>query len=274
MKKLFTTTILAVIAAMVWFVVTLDDRIERDIEKSASYLTGVAVTVDSVDLSLLKGEGTISGIKVPNPKGYSDNNAFEMGKISIDIELGSVFDQPLIVNTIFIDQTKINLEFQEDLQSNVQDILAVSNAQTGYDPNDPHGSKRKKTKDKTKAEEDSASGEDEQVAVVEEVDETSDSEESEPSEPYRMSVQQLLISETQLSAVKGDTQWSDTIDDINITHLAKQDGISTRVIGIAVVRNLVSQTVQQTATRVLAEEVKSKVEEAGSKLLESLLNSD
>ena len=272
MKKIFTTTLLAIIAAVVWFVVTLDSRLERDFEETASYLTGVAVTVDSVELSLINGEGTINGIKVPNPKGYSDRNAFEMGSISIDVELGSVFSQPLRVNAILIDQTKVNLEFKEDLQTNVQDILAVSHAQTGYDPDNPNASKSKSPDTNTENNTESVEGD--QVSTVEDADDDADSTAGTRSEPYRMSVQQLRISETQLSAKKGDAQWSDTIDEISIKGLAKEPGVSLRVIAIAVVRNLASQTLKQTATRAFAEEVKSKAEESGNVLLEALLNND
>lgn len=264
MKKLVTATILAIIAAIFWFIATLDNRVQSEIEKSASHLTGVAVTLDSVDINLMTGNALISGLKVPNPQGYSDNNVFEMGRIAVEVDLSSIFSQPLVINSVLIDDTVVNLELKDNLESNMQDILVVSDQQTGRDQNSSTDSD---TGDE-KTDSDNGTPGDDSSETKEQSGDADD------NAPFRMRVKQFQISETQLKASKGEVNWTDTIDQINITGLDKNEGVTTRVIGIAVVRNLASETLKQAATRSLVEEVKSTVEEVSNSLLESLFKND
>ena len=57
MKKILTGTLLAIVAAATWFVISLDDRIKSHIEKTGTTLAGVPVTIESLDLSLVVRDG-------------------------------------------------------------------------------------------------------------------------------------------------------------------------------------------------------------------------
>ena len=257
MKKTLTGTLLAIVAAAAWFVISLDDRIKSHIEKTGTTLAGVPVTIESLDLSLWSGTGTIAGLGIRNPEGFSDNNAFEMGLISVDVDMSSIFSQPLVVSEMVIDSTSIRLEFLENLGSNLQKNVNVSSKQ--------NNAKDRKKKKKSGTEDDETAAD--QSAETDEID----GEEDEHDTGYLVRIEALRISETTFSVTKGDDSWSDTIAELEMNNLGKEKGISTRAIGIDVVTKLTRKTLSQAAKREINEAVKKKVEEAGSKLLESLL---
>ena len=65
--------VLAAVAGGAWWLYSSKDAlVKAAIEKFGPEITGVAVTVEGVKLDPLEGKGTISGLKVGNPKGLSD----------------------------------------------------------------------------------------------------------------------------------------------------------------------------------------------------------
>ena len=71
-----------------------------------------AVTVDSVSLSPLSGQGSISGLRVKNPEGFESQYAFELDSVLISIYVNSVFTdaaeiESIIMQPIIIYETRI-----------------------------------------------------------------------------------------------------------------------------------------------------------------------
>ena len=265
MRKILTGTMLAIFAAATWFVVSLDDRIKVHIEKTATKLAGVPVSIESLNLSVWSGKGSIAGLAIRNPERYSDNNAFEMGLISVDVDMSSVFSQPLVVSEVVIDGTSIRLEFLENLDSNLQEIVNVSNKQ-----NNVGNSSAKKEKSDTKSESDEP-GETSNVQSPEIVDQESEGDEAGEDSEYLIRIDKLRINETTFSASRGDDNWTDTVAELEMNNLGKESGISTRAIGINVVTKLTRKTLSQAAKRKFSDTIKEKLKEAGESFLESLL---
>lgn len=266
MKKVFTATILALIGAAVWFVTTLDDRIRTHIEKTATRLAGVPVAVESVELSLVSGKAAITGITVNNPPGYTIENAFEMGLISVEVDMTSVLSQPLVISSMVIDSTALNLELKDGRNSNLQDIVNVSRKQNGN-----FDKKKDKKSDSTVTESSNA----ENTVVTESASTTMDAGESSTGEPdsaYRMRIEKLVINETTFTASQDDTQWSDTVSEIDLDNVGGEEGLSTRGVGITIVTVLARKALKQAASKRLQQEVKKQLDEKGSDLLKSLLN--
>jgi uncharacterized protein involved in outer membrane biogenesis len=264
MKKFLTATLLAIIAAAVWFVISLDDRIKAHIEKTATTLTGVPVSIESLNLSLWSGKGMITGLAIKNPERYSDNNAFEMGSISVDVDMSSVFSQPLVVSEMLIDGTSIRLEFLENLDSNLQAIVNVSNKQNNV--GESSGEKQKNGKKAESGETgETANAQTPETATVE-----SEVDESEDDSEYLIQIKKLRINETTFSATRGDDSWSDTLAELEMSNLGKEKGISTRAIGINIVTKLTRKTLSQAAGRKLSDSIKEQLKEVGSNFLELL----
>ena len=267
MKKLLTGTLLAIIAAATWFVISLDDRIKTHIEKTATKLAGVPVSMESLNLSLWSGKGTMIDLAVKNPERHSDNNAFEMSLISVDVDMSSVFSQPLVVSEMVIDGTSIRLEFLDNLDSNLQDIVNISSKQN----NTGNSSGKKETSgEKNEPDEVVESNDDQNPEKIAEEHEANDADEAEEDSEYLVRIEKLRINETTFSATRGDDTWSDTVAELEMINLGKETGISTRAIGINIVTKLTRKTLSQAAKRKLADTIKDKLKEAGSDFLELL----
>lgn len=114
----------------------LGSIVKEAINRYVPEVTGTTAIVEHVDLSLLKGHVEIRGLKIGNPKGYSTNNIFELGKIEVVFLPKSVLSDKIIVNSVLIDGTKVSAELKNlysldnnvsALQKNVENYLGVSN---------------------------------------------------------------------------------------------------------------------------------------------------
>ena len=274
MKRFLTAIALVVVVALVYVAVTIDNRIKEHIEETASHLAGVPVTVESVNVSFFQGKGRITGLTVGNPEGYTEDFAFSVDAMEVAMDSGTLFSQPLVIHSLLIEAPKVNLEFREDLTTNLQDIVAVSNRQI-------YGNSEGKSKKS-----DGAGGEDGQEEQADDSAQQGQAgNEAQPGqgEPgqgdrrdggdddYRMVVELLEIRDIDMSARLEDDQWTETLPTIRFEDIGAPRGVSTRVVGITVVRSLAKETFEQAAARAAAEAVKDKVNEVGTQLLESLL---
>ena len=120
--------IVAVIVAVAIYVYSsLDDIVEAAIERFGSAATKTEVAVDGVSISPTDGKGSLSGLSVGNPAGFSGNNAFELGAISLAVDTGSVTSDVVVINEIVVAAPVVNYEFG-DGGSNLDVIKANVNA--------------------------------------------------------------------------------------------------------------------------------------------------
>jgi hypothetical protein len=98
--------------------------------------TQTKVELAGAELSPFTGKGSLSKLTVGNPKGWSDNPAFYLGQIKIDLEPGSVFGETVVINEIVIDQPEFNYETRI-LTSNIKDLLKNIESYTGGGGQEP-----------------------------------------------------------------------------------------------------------------------------------------
>lgn len=109
---------------------SLDSIIEAAIEKYGSEYTGTAVGVDGVDLDLTSGKGAINGFSVGNPAGFETGNAIEVDRIALAVDIGSVTENPIVINEIVIDKPKVTYEIGAD-GNNIDTIAEHVQSKTG-----------------------------------------------------------------------------------------------------------------------------------------------
>ncbi len=103
-------------------------------------ILGVPVSVEGISLSLLGGSATISGLKVGNPEGYSENDMFALGIVDVDLDVLSLLSHEIVVGHIDIDAPRISYELGQS-GSNIQALLqqinegSATNAQPEAGPN-------------------------------------------------------------------------------------------------------------------------------------------
>ena len=85
-------------------------------------LTQTKVELAGANLSPLTGSGTLIGLSVDNPKGWTQGRAFYLGTVHMDVEPFSVFGDHVVINEIIIDQPEFTYE-TKIVASNIKDLL-------------------------------------------------------------------------------------------------------------------------------------------------------
>lgn len=135
MKKIiiFTILILAIAGGAFWFLGSdkLNSIIAEQIEVQGKKFTEQQVTVEKVDMKLLSGAGTINGLILNNPSGYTTTPLFALNEITLDINLESLAGvregKAILIDEIVIDKPEALVEFNESGGSNIQVILDAIN---------------------------------------------------------------------------------------------------------------------------------------------------
>jgi hypothetical protein len=118
--------ILAVILGVFYF--NLDKIIIAAVEKYGSEVTKSDVTLAEVDLDVTSGEGALRGLSVGNPSGFEEPSAFELGAISLKINVANTNDKNIHITEIIVDAPKITYELAEGgnnldaLKKNIDDF--------------------------------------------------------------------------------------------------------------------------------------------------------
>jgi hypothetical protein len=124
MKRLALAVIAVGIAllagAVAYLVWSLDARVARAIEEQGTRIVGTRVHVDSVDIELAAGKGTIRGVRVANPEGYSSDDAITLAAIELAIDARSLREQPFRVTEVHVGDSVVNFELRADGGSNIE----------------------------------------------------------------------------------------------------------------------------------------------------------
>ncbi len=87
--------VVVVLAVGLWLLAdNLDGIVAGAIERYGSEITGTGVTVGAVSIDLSAGRATITNLRVANPEGFSDRDAFSLQEITVQIDPGSVRSEP------------------------------------------------------------------------------------------------------------------------------------------------------------------------------------
>lgn len=85
-------------------------------------LTKTKVELAGAQLSPLTGSGSLSGLFVGNPAGWSSDKAFYLGKIQMKVQPFSIFGDHIVIDEIIIDQPEFVYE-TKIISSNIKDLL-------------------------------------------------------------------------------------------------------------------------------------------------------
>lgn len=125
--------IVATIAAVVIFVNKLGDLVETGVETYGSEYLQAPVQIDGVKLSLLDGEGSIQGMTVGNPEGFSTDNALDVEKIKLALNIDSLTAPVIVIKEITVDGAAILFEQQGSKKNNLQTLMKNVEAATASD---------------------------------------------------------------------------------------------------------------------------------------------
>jgi hypothetical protein len=100
----------------------LGSIVKAGVNNLGPQLTQTKVVLDGATLSPLTGSGTLTGLSVGNPAGWSEGNAFSLGKVHVDIKPMSIFGDHVVINEITIDRPEFMYE-TKIVSSNIQELL-------------------------------------------------------------------------------------------------------------------------------------------------------
>ncbi len=207
MNKLASLIIIILLACggALWFLASgsLNDYIKQQIEVVGSNLTAQTVTVANVDIRLSEGAGTINNFNITNPSNFSYPHLFSLETITLDINLKSLADDPIIIDAIIIDSPQAFVEFSQNGSSNIQNVLDAINK------NIPKSSKTEKV--------------------------PKDNTQTEPN----IRVKKLILAGTRLSldlSKLGNKAHQLTLPDIELTDIGKKSGLPASQLGAEITK--------------------------------------
>ena len=98
--KIFMWLIVILIATVIGIYLSLGFIVKKAVSTAVPPITGTAASVENVDISLFKGHVGIEGLKIGNPKGFAEENVFELGSIMVDFDVKSVLTNKIIIKQI------------------------------------------------------------------------------------------------------------------------------------------------------------------------------
>ena len=125
MKKVLMAVIgliVLIAIALVLLFSNINSLVAKAIEKNGSNVTQTSVSVSGVDISIREGRGTIKGLRVANPHGFDSRDAFSLDDITLDIDVQSLRDDPIVIDEIRISAPVINAEVTKTGASNIDKI--------------------------------------------------------------------------------------------------------------------------------------------------------
>lgn len=137
MKKvlLFGAGTLLVLAIVAYVIMQffLGSIVKAGVNKFGPEITQTKVELKGANVSPLSGAGTLSGLSVGNPDGWTPGNAFYLGSVHVDLKPFSVFGDHIIINEVVIDQPEFTYETKivssniSDLMKNIQQSMGSEN---------------------------------------------------------------------------------------------------------------------------------------------------
>ena len=234
MKKILVALALLVVViagGIAWFLQNLDGIVKNQIETVGSELLGVAVSVDTVSISLRAGSGTITGLTVANPPGYVTDSALRLGTLHLQIDTASLGGNPLVLKKLAVDSLAGNLELRDDDANLIEISRSIQD----------------------------------NTATAEEATEPTDT-----GEPMRLGIEKLLIANTTISVKAGDEVSSKTLPTISLDDVGGAEGASPASVAGTIVNALIAEILKHAAAERLEKTVEDVLKNTTRGLLDSL----
>ena len=118
MKRTTFVTISMVVVltgVLIFFLIfSMDSLVTMAVEKYGSQALDAEVTLKKTQISLKSGKGTLTGLKVGNPKGFETESAFELGEIRLTIDATTITKGTVVIKEILIVAPKVTYEIGSD----------------------------------------------------------------------------------------------------------------------------------------------------------------
>ena len=93
--------------------------------------TGTAFNIERLNLNPYAGKLLVSGVKLANPEGYAEKDAFSLGMLTVDVEVSSLLSKEIHVRDITISSPYASYVFDAAGSNNIDRIIASVNEKLG-----------------------------------------------------------------------------------------------------------------------------------------------
>ncbi len=123
--------VIIVVGGLAYYVFdNLNELAQSAIETYGSQVTGTAVGLQNADISPQNGSGSLTGLTVGNPPGFETENAIAIGAVRVQLDIGSVTEDPIVINEVAVDGPAVTYEIG-DSGSNIDTIRDTVQARAG-----------------------------------------------------------------------------------------------------------------------------------------------
>jgi hypothetical protein len=141
-KKALVALILVVVLIVGAAFFYIDSIVKSGIEIVGSEVLGSGVTVASVSISPLSGNGTIRGLVIKNPDGFTSENIMQLGEVSVALNLSSLTSDVIEINEITVVEPLITYETKittDNMRALLANLPSTSDEGATADPDDAVG---------------------------------------------------------------------------------------------------------------------------------------
>lgn len=145
-KALIIIGVLAAIVVVALLVVgfSLGTLVRQGVNRVGPELTKTTVTLEEATLSPFTGTGSLRGLQVGNPEGWSAGNAFSLGEVHIDLEPRSLWQDAVVIDSLVIQRPEFVYEQRitggsnlKQLIDNIQQAIGTSAERPIGEPEEP-----------------------------------------------------------------------------------------------------------------------------------------
>jgi len=133
MKPVFQALVAIIaIAAIGALVISLsiDKKMESNLEKVSSEMLDTTVNVEEASVSILDGKGSIKGVAIQNPAGFSEKTAIELQEIKLKVNVYSLFSDTIIIEQIDIPKPVVFVERKNESNNIAAFMNKIENPST------------------------------------------------------------------------------------------------------------------------------------------------
>ena len=140
MKKILGYSVVILLVLLIGLYITLQfflgGIVKTAVNKVGPTLAQTKVELQAAKISPLSGQGTLTGLAVGNPSGWSANDAFRLGEVHINMEPFSLLKDHIVINELtinkpeFLYETKLVASNIGDLLKNIEKAVGTKGGET------------------------------------------------------------------------------------------------------------------------------------------------
>ena len=122
-RSVFGAGLILVVVAVVAINLFADRAVRVGIETAATKTLNVAVTINDVDLSIMRGKLALKNLLISNPPGYQNDKLLVLKNAEINVNVKSLLSDFVNIREIKLDGVDVILEQRGVSGNNLQDVL-------------------------------------------------------------------------------------------------------------------------------------------------------